>query len=186
MEAFATVEDLEALLNVEYDDAEAARVTALLESASGYLRGVIGQDVFPRRTATYTAYPSFGREDLPQWPVVSVDAVTDGGVSVPFKYRPGYVLVDREECDVTFTFGYSEPPDELKRLTCVLASQALQSLEMTGSLTAGGLSSVSIDDFRAAFADGGASTGVALPELQQASIRRQFGRGGMTIVEAFT
>ena len=186
MEAFATSDDLATLLNVEYTEPEAARVTALLESASDYLRGVIGQDVYPRRTATYTAYPSFGREDLPQWPVVSVDAIAVEGAPVPFKYRPGYVLVDADECDITFTFGYGEAPRELNRLACVLASQALQSLELTGALTSGGLSSVSIDDFRAAFADGGASTGIALPSLQQASIRRQFGQGGMTMVEAYT
>lgn len=186
MEAFATVGDMEALLGVSYTPDEALRVTALLESASGYLRGVIGQDVFPQRTATYTAYPSFGREDLPQWPILSVDAVEHEGVPVEYRYRPGFILVDAEECDVTFTFGYATPPDELNRLACVLASQALQAIELTGSLTSGGLSSVSIDDFRAAFADGGAATGVSLPELQQASIRRQFGQGGMTTLEAYT
>lgn len=185
MTAFATVSDLETLLKTTYTGDDKTQVEALLDAASGHLRFVIGQAVYPETTSTYTAYPSFGREDLPQWPVVSVGTVTRDGVAVPFTYRPGYIMVAGDDpVDVTFTWGLTAAPDELKRLTLVLAAQALQMFETTGALTAGGLSSLAIDDFRAAFADGGAETGISLTPHAERSIRRQFGRGGISVVEA--
>jgi hypothetical protein len=187
MTAFATVADLEALLKTTYVGDDIAQVEALLDAASGHLRFVIGQDVFPVTTSTYTAYPTFGREDLPQWPVVEVVSVQSGGASVPFKYRPGYIMVAGDEpVDVTFTWGVAEAPAELKRLTLVLAAQALQMFETTGALSAGGLSSLAIDDFRAAFADGGAETGISLSPHAEKSLKKAFGRGDITIVEAYT
>ena len=184
MTAFAEVADLEALLGKEFTDSTQAE--ALLEAASAYLRSVIGQQVYPRQQVTYTAYPTFGREDLPQWPVVTVDAVKRGGVDVPYTYRPGFITVgDDEPVDVTFTYGLNEPPAELIRLTCVLAGQALQSLELSGGLTAGGLSSVAIDDFRVAFGNGGEATGIAVPKAVAQSLRSQFGRGGIDVIEAY-
>lgn len=187
MTAFATVEDLEALLKTTYAGDDMLQVEALLNAASGHLRFVIGQDVFPTTTSTYTAYPTFGREDLPQWPVVEVVSVTRDGAPIPFKYRPGFILVSGDDaCDVTFTWGVGEAPAELNRLTLVLAAQALQMFETTGALSAGGLSSLAIDDFRAAFADGGAETGISLTPHAEKAIRRTFGRGDITVVEAYT
>jgi hypothetical protein len=175
MRAFADVSDLQELIGRTVDDAQG---TALLEAASGHLRHVIGQDVFPRTTSTYTGYPTTGREDLPQWPVVSVETVERDGSPIAFTYRPGYILVDGDDpIDVTFTWGLAQVPDELKRLACVLASQALQMIEVAGGLTAGGLSSIAIDDFRAAFAEGGAASGIALTDTVTDSIRARYGRG---------
>lgn len=185
MTAFATAADLATLLKVTFSPDEEAQATALLEAASDHLRSVIGQNIYPQETVTYTAYPSLGREDLPQWPVVSVASVEVNGEPVRFEYRPGFIMVDHDgPVDVTFTYGYMTVPGEIKRVTLVLAAQALQMLETTGSLTAGGLSSVSIDDFRAAFADGGAGTGISLTRHAEAALRRQFGRGGIDVIEA--
>jgi hypothetical protein len=187
MTAFATVSDLEALLKTTYAGADKAQVEALLEAASGHLRFVIGQDVFPVTTTTYTAYPTFGREDLPQWPVVRVESVQRDGVDVRFTYRPGFIMLGSDEpVEVTFTWGVSAAPSELKRLTLVLAAQALQMFETTGALSAGGLSSLAIDDFRAAFADGGAETGISLTPHAEKAIRRAFGRGDISVIEAYT
>lgn len=187
MTAFATVDDLEVLLKTSYEGDDISQVDALLEAASDHLRFVIGQEVYPRSTSTYTAYPTFGREDLPQWPVVSVDAVERDGVPVEFRYRPGFILVSSDDpVDVTFTWGFDVVPGELKRLTTVLAAQALQMFEVTGALSGGGLSSLSIDDFRAAFANGGETTGISLTKHAERSIRNTFGRGDVGIVEAYT
>lgn len=187
MAAFAEVEDLESLLKTTYVGEDKTQVEALLDAASGHLRFVIGQDVFPTTTTTYTAYPTFGREDLPQWPVVKVDSVQRDGVDVRFTYRPGFIMVGSDEpVDVTFTWGVAEAPEELKRLTLVLAAQALQMFETTGALSAGGLSSLSIDDFRAAFADGGSGTGISLTKHAERAIKKAFGRGGIDVIEAYT
>ena len=185
MTAFATVTDLEPLLGRDFTAEEQAQVEALLEAASSFLRGVIGQDVYPVTTSTYTAYPSGGREDLPQWPVVSVDAVTRDSVDVSYLYRPGFIMVDSDDpVDITFTWGLAVVPPELVRLTCVLAAQTLGAIETTGMLSAGGLSSVAIDDFKASFADGGAGAGMALTPQVEKSIRSQFGRGDVSFMEA--
>lgn len=187
MTAFAEVADLEELLKTTYVGDDRTQVEALLDAASDHLRFVIGQDVFPVTTSTYTAYPTFGREDLPQWPVVSVDAVERDSVAVDFKYRPGFILVGSDDpVDVTFTWGFQTVPGELKRLCLVLAAQALQMFEVTGGLSGGGLSSLSIDDFRAAFANGGETTGISLTKHAERSIRNTFGRGDVGIVEAYT
>ena len=184
MDAFATLEEFETLTQREYVEGEAERVAALLEAASDYLRGVIGAVVFPRQTVEYTAYPTFGREDLPQWPVARVDSVKRGDVDVAFTYRPGFIMVRGDEpCDVTFTFGATEAPAELNRVTKALASQALTIIEMGLGVSVGGLSSVSLDDFRAAFADGGEGAGISLAPQAEASLRRQFGRGDLSIIE---
>jgi hypothetical protein len=155
-----------------------------LVDASAYLRSVIGQDVYPTTTSTFTAWPDAGRVDLPQYPVVSVDAVERDAVAVDYTYRPGYLTVDCDDpVDVTFTWGVATAPPVLVSFAAVLVSQAILAVETGTGLTFGGLSSVALDDFRAAFADGGAGSGMVLPEPQQALIRRQFGRGDVTVVE---
>lgn len=183
MVAFAELSDLEDLTGRDFTGRE-VQVGALLEAASEHLREVIGQQVFPVTQSTYVAYPSGGREDLPQWPVVSVDAVQRDGVDVEFTYRPGYITVaDDEPVEVTFTWGVTSAPGELKTLTCVLVSQVLTTVEMNLGLSVGGLSSIAIDDFRAAFADGGASAGMTLTPHAEAVVRRRFGRGDVQVVE---
>lgn len=186
MDAFASAADLGKILKRTFEPGEETEwIDALLADASTHLRSVIEQDVYPRRTTTYTAYPSFGREDLPQWPVVSVDAVERDGNPISFTYRPGFIMVGTDgPCEVTFTWGYKTVPRELQRLACVLVSQALIPLENDLGLTAGGLSSVAIDDFKLAWADAGASSGMALTEHAEKAIRKQFGRGDITMIDA--
>lgn len=185
MTAFATADDLALLTGREFTGEQGDQIDALLEAASAHLRSVIGQDVYPAQASTYTAYPLGGREDLPQWPVVSVDAVERDGEEIDWTYRPGYILVSGDDAvDVTFTWGYESAPAELNRLTCVLVAQALATIELGLGLTAGGLSSVAIDDFKAAFAEGGAATGMSLSPHAEASIRQRFGRGGADLLES--
>ena len=183
VDAFATVDDLAGRLNRSFTSEEEAWITTLLEDASTYLRSVVGQDVFPVTVSTFTAYPDAGRVDLPQYPVVSVGTVERDGVAVDYTYRPGYLTVDCDEpVDVTFTYGYATAPPELTRLACVLVSQALVTLEAGIGLTAGGLSSVALDDFKAAWADAGAGSGMVLTAHAEAGVKSQFGRGGSWVV----
>jgi hypothetical protein len=177
VDAFATAEELGIRLGRVFPDEQEPQITKLLEDASTYLRDdVIGQQVYPPRTTTFTAWPDNGVIDLPQQPVTAVTAVTRGGTPVHYEWRPGVLLVDGDgPTDVTFTYGYAEAPESLKRWTCVLVSQTLTTLELNLGLTAGGLSSVGIDDFRAAFADGGASTGMELTQANQDRLRAQWG-----------
>lgn len=185
MEAFTTPDAVSARLSRTFTSAEEDWVTELLVDASAYLRSVIGQDVYPTTTSTFTAWPDSGRVDLPQGPVVSVDSVQRDAEDVDYTYRPGYITVDCDDpVDVTFTWGVDEAPALLVSLSAVLVSQAITAVETVAGLTFGGLSSVALDDFRAAFADGGAQSGMVLPEPQKALIRRQFGRGDVWVGES--
>lgn len=187
VEAFATADDLAARLKRVFTPEEEEWVTTLLEDASTYLRTeVIGQIVYPQSEVTFTDWPSARRVDLPQFPVVSVAAVERAGEAVTFTLRPGYIILDdwREDpVDVTYTYGYATAPEDLTRLACVLVSSALLTLEQSVGLTAGGLSSLQLDDFKVAWADGGGSSGMVLPEVQAENVRAAFGRGGVTVVD---
>lgn len=185
MTAFATAPDLAKRLHRTFAAGDESEwIDELLEDASAFLRAEIGQEVFPRTTSTYTAYPTNGREDLPQIPVLAVTAVTRDGQNIPFTVRPGLVHVDGDEpCDVTFTWGYENPPRELTRVACVLVSQTLLPLEAQLGLTAGGLSSAQIDEFRIAWADAGEQSGMAIPERLLTRLRRTYGRGDVHIQE---
>ncbi|WP_092965298.1 hypothetical protein [Agromyces sp. CF514] len=176
MDAFATFQDLEARLNRVFSVDEQEWITTLLEDASTYLReDVIGLQVFPQSTVTFTAWPSNGEVVLPQQPVVGAPTVFVGATEIGFVLRDGVLFVDTDdEVTVTFTYGYASAPEGLKRWACVLVSQALIPLELNLGLTVGGLSSVALDDFKAAFADGGEGTGMSLSDRNVALIRRQY------------
>ena len=186
MVAFATAAELGKKLNRTFTPgAETEWIDELLADASDHLRTVIGQQVYPVTTSEYVAYPSGGRVDLPQWPVVEVVSVERDGAAIDYTYRPGFVMVAGDDpCDVTFTWGYSAVPPELKRLACVLVSSALLPLEQKLGLTAGGLSSVAIDDFKLAWADAGEQSGMTLTTHAEAAIKQQFGQGGITVMES--
>lgn len=185
VDAFATVADLEKLTGREFPDAQVEQIEGLLAAASTYLRSVVGQHVYPQATVTFTDWPTAGRLDLPQFPVVTVGAVKRDGAQVEYTYRPGYITVCGDDpVEVTYTYGYATAPDRLRDMTCVLVSSALLTVEAELGLTAGGISSVAIDDFRLAFADGGAQSGMVLPKIQEDALRAEFGRGGFVLVES--
>ncbi|TFD61127.1 hypothetical protein E3T43_01260 [Cryobacterium sp. Hh7] len=179
MDAFATFTELGVRLGRVFTTAEQAWITVLLQDASTYLReDVIGAQVFPQSTATFKAWPDGGRVDLPAHPVVSVGSVTRDGLAITFERRDSAVYVNGSELvEITFTYGHAAAPDGLKRWTMVLVSQVLLPLELKLGLTAGGLSSVAIDDFKAAFADAGESTGISLSDRNVEMIRRQYSTG---------
>lgn len=184
MVAFTDAAAVATRLNRVFTTAETTWVTALLGDASAYLREVIGQQVYPVTESTFTAWPDSGRVDLPQWPVVSVDTVERDAAAVEYMYRPGYLTVRSDDpVDVTFTWGYAEAPELLVSLCAVLVSQAILAVETGAGLTFGGLSSIALDDFRAAFSNGGADSGMVLPEPQQKLIRARFGQGEVVVVE---
>jgi hypothetical protein len=106
--------------------------------------------------------------------------VTRDGDPIDFTAELGTVQVDGDDpIDITYTFGYADPPAELVRLTCVLASQTLRDVEAGIGLASGGLTAIGVDDFRASWR--GAETGTSIPESLIRSLRQRYGRGGMTI-----
>lgn len=187
MVAFATASDLGARMKRTFTGAEATWVDGLLADATAYLQDEIGQLVAPQETVTFAAWPSSGWVDLPQWPVVSVNAVERDGVPVEFEERPGMIRVDGDsKVDVTFTYGHATVPRNLTALCCSLVSQQILLVEASIGLSVGGLSSLALDDFKIAFADGGEGTGLTLPKVTLDGLRRTYGRGDVFQVETVT
>jgi hypothetical protein len=182
MTAFASASDLEARLGRTFSSPEEEQVTVLLEDAAALMRGVMRNQVYPATQATYVAYPSGGRVDLPQDFVVSVDAVEREGVEIEYTRREDSVIVDCDEAvDITFTYGLDAAPADLVGINCAIVSNALLTTGAGLGLTAGGLSSVAIDDFRAAFADGGSSAGMTItPHLREYLVSR-YGRAAWVV-----
>lgn len=182
--AFATSSDLASRMQREFTEAEATLLDKLLADATAYLQREIGQHVYPQKTVTFTDWPSSGWVDLPQWPVISVASVQRDGEAIDFDERLGRVRVRGDEkVDVTFTYGYAECPLDLVNLCCALVSQQLLLVEAGLGLSIGGLSSVALDDFKLAFADGGEATGLTLPKVTCDGIRQTYGRGFVFQVE---
>ena len=194
MDAFATAADLGTRLKRTFTGDEVAWITSLLEDASTYLREdvLLGQQVYPQAQSTFTAYLDDDELTLPQSPVVSVDSVQREGEDVRYTRRDNRLRIHRHRSfrveelpvEVTFTYGYTTVPDQLVRWTCVLVSQVLIPLEQQLGLTVGGLSSIAIDDFKAAFADAGDNTGITLSDRNIALIRQSFGVSASTVVSA--
>ena len=186
MVAFATSTELGKRMQRTFTGAEATWIDGLLEDATAYLQAEIGQLIYPRQTVTFSDWPSGGWVDLPQWPVVSVSAVERNGSPVMFEERPGRIRVGSDQkVDVTFTFGYSTAPRVLESLACALVSQQLTLNEAGLGLRIGGLSSVALDDFKIAFTNGGAESGMSLPKVTVDGLREAYGRGTVTQVDAF-
>lgn len=186
MTAFATHEDLAKRMKRTFTPDEQEWASELLEDAAAYLRGCMGSaQVYPVTKSTFTAWPAGGRVDLPQPFVVSVDAVTRDGVPVAFTRREDAVYVRYDdEHEVTFTYGLPEPPRDLVGFNVALVSQTVTLVEAELGVSVGGLSSVALDDFKIAFADGGAMTGLALPDHSLRYLQNNYGSTGWVVGSA--
>jgi hypothetical protein len=184
MTAFATYQNLATRMKRTFTTEEQAWVTSLLEDAADLMRGVMRNRVYPSTTSTYIAYPVGGRVALPQSFIRTVDAVARDGVAVTFTRYQDTVLVDSDEAvDITFTYGLATAPGDLLGINCAMVSGAMLTVEAGLGLTAGGLSSVALDDFKAAWADAGAASGMALTTATQTYLEDHYGTTSW-IVEA--
>lgn len=188
MVAFATPANLGARMKRTFTVDEQEWVGTLLEDAAAYLRGVARAAIYPVQTSTYTAYPMGGRATMPQPYVVSIGPVvrTDSPTTpVNFvRFEDGIYLYSDDVVDITFTYGLAEPPQDLVALNCAIVSGQIVLVENELGLQVGGLSSVALDDFKIAFADGGAGTGLALPAPQIAYLEKNYGTSGWVIGSA--
>jgi hypothetical protein len=182
MTAFATAAELSVRLNRTFSAEEEVWVESLLEDAADFMRGVMGNKVYPSAQTTYTAYVSSGWVTLPQSMVRSVDAVTQNGAAITFTQFQDSIKVDvTGAIEVTFTYGVAAAPRDLVAINCALVGQQMLTVEANLGLSAGGLSSVAIDDFKLAFADAGASTGLALTANTEKYLKDNYGSSGWVV-----
>ena len=185
MIAFATFSDLANRLGVTYTTAQQVQVTLLLEDAATLMRGVMRNQVYPSRSSTYVAYPVGGRVALPQMFIRSVDSVVTAlGVPLAYTRRQDTISLDTDNpVTITFTYGLAAAPLDLVGINCALVGQVLLTINAGLGLNAGGLSSVAVDDFKAAFADGGAGTGMTLTANTEQYLVDHYGQSAW-VVEA--
>ena len=183
MTGFATASDVAGALKRTFTPAEETWVEGLLEQSAEYLRSVIGQHIYPPIESTFTAYPVNGCVELPQSYVQEVVSVTVGGTSVPFtRFEDTLERIPFGEVEITFRYGAAEPPADLVGVNIAMVSSAITLVEAELGVSLGGLSSLALDDFRIAFADGGDKTGhMVLPEITQENLRASYGASGGTV-----
>lgn len=150
MAAFATVSDLQARTRVTYAGADIAWVQSILDDASAHLRDILGWQVFPAAQVTYTTKVWAGIFNrLPIQPVKSIDSISIPLTVMTYDtYDGGFESDTNGIATVTFTAGYATSPPSLVSWCCVLAAQVIDAVTKLGMLGNGGLSSVSIDDFK--------------------------------------
>lgn len=182
MTAFATYQELEKRMSRTFTIAERTWITELLEDTAEYMRGIIGEQVYPPNQVTFEGWPDQGWVDLPATVIRSVDAVTRDGHSVDWSRRLNRVRVGcNGPVEVTISVGYSSAPRDLIALNCALVSSQITLVEAGLGLQLGGLSSVALDDFKIAFADAGERTGgMSMPEPQQEYLRNRYGASVFT------
>jgi len=184
MDAFATSAQLGVRMNRTFTPDEEEWITSLLEDAADFMRGVMRNQVYPSTTSTFTAYPVGGRVALPQSFVRTIGSVKRDGVDVAFTRFQDTLMVDCDlPVDVAFTYGLAAAPGDLVGINCALVSQMMLTIEAGVGLTAGGLSSIAIDDFKAAWADAGAGSGLTLTDATRAYLVETYGRSAW-VVEA--
>lgn len=176
MTAFATYQELEKRMARTFTTGERTWITELLEDSAEYMRGIIGEQVYPPTQITFQGWPEMGWVDLPATVVRSVDSVTLDGQPVEWSRHLNRVRVGcTGPAEVTISVGYSAAPRDLTALNCALVSSQLLLVEAGLGLQLGGMSSVALDDFKIAFADAGERTGgLSLPEHQQEYLRNRY------------
>lgn len=125
---FATAADLAA--RGWSGSASADRIDQALASASDYLRGEIGWQVYPVATAVVSVRSWTDVVSLPGSPIQSVTGVTaDGDAVVADDYELDgswlHLASGSIRVAVTYVVGYTDPPTELVDWTCVLAADDL-------------------------------------------------------------
>lgn len=174
---FASVADLQARLNKTFAEPDLPWVQTLLDDASDHLRSVLGWQVWPVASVTVRTKVNVGDfYRIPIQPVQALGAVTVDGVGVAVtEFDGGIQFKDQGIAVISFTAGYATIPAVLTSWACVLAAQAMDAVVKLGMLSSAGLSSVAIDDFKMAWANGGEGSGYVLPDRVVEQLRASFG-----------
>lgn len=179
MAAFATVADLQTRTKATYAGADIAWVQSILDDASAHLRDILGWQVFPAAQVSYTTKVHAGVfHRLPIQPVKSLDSVVIPLTAITYDFYDGGFEPDTNGiATVTFTAGYATAPPSLVSWCCVLASQVIDAVSKLGMLGNGGLSSISVDDFKLVWSQSAENGlgGYTLPDRVIAQLRASYG-----------
>jgi hypothetical protein len=154
-------------------------VQSILDDASAHLRDILGWQVFPAAQVTYTTKVWAGIFNrLPIQPVKSIDSISIPLTVISYDaYDGGFESDTNGIAAVTFTAGYDAPPPSLVSWCCVLAAQVIDAVSKLGMLGNGGLSSISVDDFKLVWSQSAENGlgGYTLPDRVVAQLRAAYG-----------
>lgn len=177
---YATATELASALRRTFTPEEISWVEDRIEEATEFMREYMGGvHIAPVATTTYTATPTSGEVALTQPYVRSIDAVTYEGSPIAYTRHQDTIRVANyraTELEITYTHGLDKVPADLRRICVGLVAAQLDQFENDMGLSVGGLSSIALDDFKVAFADGGDKTGLYLSEHHIAYLQRKYGR----------
>lgn len=186
MTAFATKADLAARLKRAVPTVaslEESQWDEALDDASAFLRSVIGWQVYPQAEVSAVLFGGGGRWLPLPGGAVAVTSVTGDGAPSSWSLIDGALYGDSGgwfgKVTVAYTVGLEVAPEDLKAFTCVVASQVLAITADLGSLSATGVASVAIDDYRKAWSQG-ESAGLDLPARVMDQLRAAYGSGALT------
>jgi hypothetical protein len=195
----ATFDDVSIRSDTPLPDGAEARVTALLGDVSARVCKLARQG-FAQEQTTDRIRPIGMKLTLPQRPVISVDAVgvidyLEHVIPVPMPYWDGgdEVWLDRGDivinlaesirdlfrfntplCQVTYTHGYDEVPNDIVGVTCAMALRALSTPQ------AGAIQSQTVGPFSVSLSKTAAAGSLALTPDER-EIVLSYRRPGRTV-----
>lgn len=177
---FATATEVAAAMKRTFTTEETQWVEQRIEAATEYMRSNMGGvHIAPVATTTESVYPVSGEVALSQPYIRSIDAVTFQGAAIAYSRYQDTIRVANyraTELEVTYTHGLDKVPADLRDICIALVAGQIDNMENDLGISVGGLSSIALDDFKVAFADGGDKTGLYLSEHHIAYLQRKYGR----------
>lgn len=188
--SLATIDDCRRF-KVQVDGRE-AEAEALLEVASSSITAAAGSPIM-RGTHT-VVLPGVDRKRLPLpfRPVVHVESVLiDGTLDTSWKLIGDSLYRDNDwaspneptSVQVTFTAGFTNIPEDIKRLCCSMVAAGLAQSENGGLQTHTGIAYERIDDYQIGYTQGENALidAMQLPEATCKMLRSRFGSPGLAV-----
>lgn len=188
--SLATIDDCRRF-KVQVDGRE-AEAEALLEVASSSITAAAGSPII--RGAHTVVLPGVDRkrQPLPFRPVISVESVlVDGVLDNSWKLIGDALYRDKDwaspteptTVQITFTAGFTNVPEDIKRLCCSMVAAGLAQTENGGLQTHAGIAYERIDDYQVGYTQGENALidVMQLPEATCKMLRSRFGSTGLAV-----
>lgn len=188
--SLATIDDCRRF-KVQVDGRE-AEAEALLEVASSSITAAAGSPIVRGTHTVVFQGVDRKRQPLPFRPVVSVESVlVDGVLDNSWKLIGDALYRDKDwaspneptSVQVTFTAGFTNVPEDIKRLCCSMVAAGLAQTENGGLQTHAGISYERIDDYQVGYTQGENALidAMQLPEATCKMLRLRFGSTGLAV-----
>ena len=188
--SLATIDDCRRF-KVQVDGRE-AEAEALLEVASSSITAAAGSPIMRGTHTVVLPGVDRKRQPLPFRPVISVESVlVDGVLDNSWKLIGDALYRDKDwaspneptSVQVTFTAGFMNVPEDVKRLCCSMVAAGLAQTENGGLKTHAGIAYERIDDYQVGYTQGENALvdAMQLPEATCKMLRTRFSSTGLAV-----